>query len=227
MTSKEEKKYQRFLDAQEHPENYSDEQLDDILHDAEDIISMKRAFMQERAEHEPVDTGAAWRELTERQTKHDDPAENPTGTAWRQWMKTAAAFAGGVVATSVAFAAIVSMGIVGNPFAQHPENATTAAPHDSITIKPVAVATKSDSLRQQPRPMPQTVRFDNTPLSEIVHDMATYYNADVSYGDNSNARSIRLCFEWNQTKSLAENIALLNSFQQINIVLEGNRITVE
>lgn len=227
MTSKEKEKYQRFLDAQEHPENYSDEQLDDILHDAEDIISMKRAFMQERAEHEPVDTGAAWRELTARQAKHEEPAENQTGTAWRQWMKTAAAFTGGVVATSVAFAAIVSLGIVGNPFAQHTKNAATATLHDSTAIKPAAAAEKSDSLRQQPRPTPQTVRFDNVPLSEIIRDMATYYNAEVNYGGNSNARSIRLCFEWNQAKSLANNIALLNSFQQINIKLDGNRITME
>lgn len=61
-----EEKCRRFLDAQEHPEKYTDEQLDAIIHDNADIVNLKRAFMQERAERETINTVATrvgeWKE---------------------------------------------------------------------------------------------------------------------------------------------------------------------
>ena len=227
MTSKEEK-YQRFLDAQEHPEKYSDEQIDAILHDAEDIVNLKRAFMQERADHEPVDTDSAWRDLLARHNEQRGHATFRAAQKQRQWIRIAAVFAGGVVATSVAFAAIVGLGIMRNPLAQHKESTEAATAKDTTAVISAATATATrDSTALHHETAPQTIKFDNVPLSKILSDMAAYYRAEVSYGDGSNASDIRLCFDWNQEKSLADNIALLNSFRQINIVLEGNRITVE
>lgn len=221
MTSKEEK-YQRFLDAQEHPEKYSDEQLDAILGDAADIVSLKRALMQERANREPVDTDAAWHELTAR-------LASPSHHSRPHWPKIAAAFAGGVVATSVAIAAIVGLGIVGNPFAQHHTAATAVRMGDTTAVKPTAIAptAKSDSTAQSLQAAPVTVNFDNVPLAQILSRMAAYYNVEVTFSPTSAARDIRLCFAWDQSKSLADNIALLNSFRQISIVQDGKRITVE
>lgn len=227
MTSKEEK-YQRFLDAQEHPEKYSDEQLDAILHDTEDIVSLKRAFMQERTCSEPVDTDTAWSDMLARHNCRHESAACSATNKQRQWTRIAAAFAGGVVATSVAFAAIVGLGIMRNPLTQHKESTATATAKDTTATKPATTATATrDSTTQKHHDAPQTVIFDNATLSDILRDMAAYYHAEVSYGGGSDASDIRLRFEWNQAKSLADNIALLNSFQQINIVLEGNRITVE
>lgn len=56
--------------------------------------------------------------------------------------------------------------------------------------------------------------------------MAEYYHVEVTYA-NEEAKSIRLLFEWDQKKSLDDNLVLLNSFQQININREGNKLTVD
>lgn len=201
-----EEKCQRFLDAQEHPEKYTDEQLDAIIHDNADIVNLKRAFMQERADHETIDTDI--------QPRH-------------QWIKIVAAFAGGIVITSVAFAAIVGLGIVSSPLARNDESAIAVVAKDTINNVHAATTANGDSTTQKPKAVERTVKFDNVPLSKILNDMAAYYNVEVSFNDNSNAHDIRLCFEWDRLKSLTDNIALLNSFQQINIVQEGKRLVVE
>ena len=56
--------------------------------------------------------------------------------------------------------------------------------------------------------------------------MAKYYGVEVNFA-NETAKHIRLHFEWDQAKSLDDNIQVLNSFQQITITRDGNKIVVE
>ena len=52
MNYSDEEKIKRLLDAQEHPEHYTDEELREIIHDAQPIARMKRALMEARTEDE-------------------------------------------------------------------------------------------------------------------------------------------------------------------------------
>ena len=73
-----------FLDMQEHPENYSDEQLE--------------AMMDELDRH--ADTGAAWQRFEHTTSLTSKPS--------RRWLRIAAMFAGVMIMAGIAFAAIRS-----------------------------------------------------------------------------------------------------------------------
>ena len=52
MNYSDEEKIKRLLDAQEHPEHYTDEELREIIRDARPLALLKRALTEERAEDE-------------------------------------------------------------------------------------------------------------------------------------------------------------------------------
>ena len=60
MNYSDEEKIKRFLDAQEHPEHYTDEELQEIINEAQPIVQLKRALTEERAENEDIDVDSAW-----------------------------------------------------------------------------------------------------------------------------------------------------------------------
>lgn len=56
----------RFLDAQEHPERYTEEQLNDLMREGKDLALLKRAMMEERARHADLDVEAEWQAFNRR-----------------------------------------------------------------------------------------------------------------------------------------------------------------
>ena len=209
----EEEKQLRFLDAQEHPEKYTDEQLDQILQDGEDLAELKRAFMSEKLEHEDIDTEAAWEEFE----------KSHISKSTHSWLKIAVSFMGIIFITSAVYATAISFGIVSNPFSSD-ETHVTVIERDSC--KSIHAITKKDSLTNSSQTEPRVIYFDNKELSVILTEMAKYYKVDVTFMNNE-TKSIRLCFDWDQKKTLADNLYILNSFQKININLKGNQLTVE
>ena len=61
MNYSDEEKIKRLLDAQEHPEHYTDEELREIIHDARPLALLKRALTEERTEDEDIDVEKAWK----------------------------------------------------------------------------------------------------------------------------------------------------------------------
>ena len=54
MNYSDEEKIKRLLDAQEHPEHYTDEELCEIIHDAQPLAQLKRALAKEGESMEGV-----------------------------------------------------------------------------------------------------------------------------------------------------------------------------
>ena len=61
MNDSDEEKIKRLLDAQEHPEHYTDEELCEIIRDARPLARMKRALMEARTEDEVINVEKAWK----------------------------------------------------------------------------------------------------------------------------------------------------------------------
>lgn len=215
---KEDEKIQRLLDAQEHPEKYTDEEVEALLKEAKPLSDLKRAMTDEDVQKEDVDVDAAWERFSR---KHPMESRYSSHT----WLKIAASFIGFMIVGAVAYAAMVSLGLVRNPF--HQETTTKSevvAKQDTAAVAKPMVATK-DTVTTK-KAAPQTIHFDDDELSTILGAMAKYYDVEVHFA-NDNVKHIRLHFEWNQAKSLDDNIQVLNSFQQITITRDGNKITVE
>lgn len=223
MNDSDEEKIKRLLDAQEHPEHYTDQELREIIHDARPLAQLKRAISEERADDEDINVEKAWKAFSQ---SHPDSSYPHSHQHIPRWLYVAAVFLGCVLLAGVAFAAMTRLGWIRSPFvAEKPEVAQRA----SVMAVPRDTASTADSLaprQETKKPAPVVKVFDNTTLSDILSAMGQYYGLKVVYRSES-AKAIRLHFEWDQAKSIDANIAILNGFQQITITRSGDTLNVE
>lgn len=210
----EEEKIMRMLEAQEHPERYSNKDIDDILDDINDVADLKRAFIDEDARLENTDVEEAWNRF---ETMH-------RLTTGHSLLKIAASIVGILFVCAFAYAAGIGLGIVSNPFHKEVVERTKTT-HAVATTEDSPGDTVLGTTTKEVKETPKVVSFDNEELGNILSQIGVYYNVKVSYASDK-VRHIRLHFNWNPTNNLDDVIALLNSFQQINIVREGNVLTV-
>ena len=104
-------KIELLLDIQEHPEKYSDEQLNHMLAEDEELAEMmeqlattKRALAKKEAEDEQLDMDALWQEFeAEHGEEFDKPEAKRIGLPLH---KIDALFIGAALTAGLAFAAV-------------------------------------------------------------------------------------------------------------------------
>ena len=206
-----------FFDMQEHPERYTDEQVETLLADEEmkaffhDMAMTRMA--QQKANPESVDVDEAWRAFA---AKHRQAKGNR--------MKIAASIVGVVFLSGVALAAIHS-GVFRSSSSEEAvrvkteqsASMTNAIRQDSVKAM---LAEKKDSLDLKP------VVFDNAELGDVVSQMAVFYQVKVEFV-NETSRHIRIFFNWDKTKTLQQNIGILNAFGRIQITEDNGTLKVE
>ena len=202
--NKNEKRMMLF-DMQEHPEKYTDEQMEHLLADEEvkeflrDLAMARMAG--KKATSKKVDVDKAWKEFA--------------NGSYRNRMKIAASIVGIIFLSGVALAAVqngwlnisTSDKVVDNKVMTEqivPSNTLANDSLKAMTVEP------TDSLDMKP------VVFDNAELGTVLMQMADFYNVKVEYM-NANTQHVRLFFNWNKTKTLEQNMELLNAFDRIQI----------
>ena len=202
--NKDEKRLMLF-DMQEHPNKYTDEQMEHLLADEEvkeflrDLAMARMAG--KKATPKKVDVDKAWKEFA--------------NGSYRNRMKIAASIVGIIFLSGVALAAVqngwlnfsTSDKVVDNKVMTEQIVPSNTLANDSIkamTVEP------TDSLDMKP------VVFDNAELGTILMQMADFYQVKVEYM-NANTQHVRLFFNWNKTKTLEQNMELLNAFDRIQI----------
>lgn len=194
-----------FFDMQEHPEKYTDEQIERLLADEEvkdflrDLAMARMAG--KKATPKKVDVDKAWKEFA--------------NGSYRNRMKIAASVVGIIFISGVAFAAVQNGWFKFSTSAKAVEDKT--ATEQIVNSKQLvndslkAITTEpKDSLDMKP------VVFDNAELGTILTQMADFYHVKVEYV-NANTQHVRLFFNWNKTKTLEQNLELLNAFDRIHI----------
>lgn len=204
-----------FLDMQDHPEKYTDEQItalladDDIKALAETLAMSKRAVMRQTSEH--VDVDEAWQQFAE---AHSLPRRNR--------YKIAAVTTGIVFLSGIALAAVVRWGIFAptNRNTDQPQKPQTERVITTDSLSQDSVAAPKDSVDRSP------VTFEDAELGTILTQMGAFYHVNVTFGKEA-SRHIRLYFQWDKHLDLQQQIDLLNAFDRINITLQGNSLNVE
>lgn len=194
-----------FFDMQEHPEKYTDEQIERLLADEEvkdflrDLAMARMAG--KKAMPKKVDVDKAWKEFA--------------NGSYRNRMKIAASVVGIIFLSGVAFAAVQNGWFKFSTSDKAVEDKT--ATEQIVNSKQLvndslkAITTEpKDSLDMKP------VVFDNAELGTILTQMADFYHVKVEYV-NANTQHVRLFFNWNKTKTLEQNLELLNAFDRIQI----------
>ena len=230
MTNKEfnkskEEKRQMFFDMQEHPDRYTDEQVKRLLAD-EDMkdffhdMAMVRMAMK-KGNPKKVNIDEAWKEFADRQGLKANNASGKTSS--NRW-KIAASIIGVIFLSGITLAAIHS-GIFSSSSSDETSQAkteqvsSTSDLNKTDSIK-VSATEKADSLDLKP------VVFDNAELGNVVSQLAAFYHVKVEF-DNAESQHIRIFFNWDKTKTLKQNLAILNAFERIQITEVDGILKVE
>ena len=210
--NKDEKRLMLF-DMQEHPEKYTDEQVERLLADEEAQEFLRDLAMArmagKKATPKKVDVDKAWKEFSEKHNKAKSIG-NGANTPHHNRMQIAASIIGIIFLSGVALAAVqngwTEQTVKQKPSADDSLKAVTAEPKDSLGMKPVV--------------------FDNAELGTILTQMTDFYHVKVRY-DNAETQHVRLFFNWNKTKTLEQNLAILNAFDRIQIEYAEGELVVK
>ena len=226
--NKDEKRLMLF-DMQEHPEKYTDEQMEHLLTDEEvkeflrDLAMARMAG--KKATPKKIDVDKAWKEFAETHIKDKSTDKKEANSSYRNRMKIAASIVGIIFLSGVALAAVQNGWlnfstldkVVDNKAMTEqivPSNTLANDSFKAMTVEP------TDSLNMNP------VVFDNAELGTILMQMADFYHVKVEYM-NANTQHVRLFFNWNKTKTLEQNLELLNAFDRIQIEYADGTLMVK
>lgn len=213
----------RLLDALEHPENYSDAEVEQLLTDSEarEVYDMLRKTADASAPVSEINLDEEWRRFEAKQ-----PKRSPVILRWLSFMasRNAAAVIIALVGTLAVVAATIG---VTHYFNANKEMAQTeqTEPQKQTAIADSNVA-PTDTLTNEEAPLPETIVFKGENLERILADMAGYYGVTVKFNQDA-AKSLLLYFEWDQSLPLSEVVEQLNNFEQINITLTDKALTVK
>lgn len=213
----------RLLDALEHPENYSDAEVEQILTDPEarEVYDMLRKTADASAPVSEINLDEEWRRFEAKQ-----PKRRPVILRWLSFIvsRNAAAVIIALVGTLAVVGATIGVThyfIANNEISQTEQ----AGPQKQNAIDNSNV-TPTDTITDETTPLPETIVFKGENLERILADMAGYYGVTVKFNQDA-AKSLLLYFEWDQSLSLSEVVEQLNNFEQINITLTDRVLTVK
>lgn len=213
----------RLLDALEHPENYNDTEIEQLLTDPDEreVYEMLRKTADISAPAPEINIDEEWRRFEAKQ-----PKRRPVIFRWLSFMasRNAAAVVTALVGTLAVVAATIG---VTHYFNANKEMAQTeqTEPQKQTAIADSKVA-PTDTIPAETTPLPETIVFKGENLERILADMAGYYGVTVKFNQDA-AKSLLLYFEWDQSLPLNEVVEQLNNFEQINITLTDKALTVK
>ena len=215
---------QLYRDMQEAPDKYSDQEIESMMDDLDQVPDVDKAWQQfESEEFFAEQSGKA-----ERRVKSEEFATAlPTMRFHSLFRKMAASFVGLLLVSGVAFAAIHIVRQYQKP--EVPLAADTMAEANS------SLFTLNSSLPADTIVKPGSVVFDNVTLDSIVKVIAAFHHLDmdlqnerqrVGASAGMQASQLRFYFVWNQEESLQEVIEKLNMFEQVNLAVEDGKLMV-
>jgi hypothetical protein len=223
----EEQRIEWLLELQDHSEQLTDEQLQQI-HDDDEIRQLvqqlgfaKRAFLHDEHKNDSPNVDDEWEKFAVRHTEEldalDEGGAKPRFPTYLFTHKIAASFVGVLLASGIAFAAIQVVRNVNTP---KPQIAST---EQATGIKPVtslpADTVKTDTIAAAP------YIFNNVPLDSMLTVIAAVHGVGVEF-ENDAARQLRFHFVWKREDSLSRVVEKLNTFEAVTIGMEGEKLLV-
>jgi hypothetical protein len=211
---------ERLLELQEHSDQLTDEQLQQVLDDpqmrelVEQLAFTKRAFKDKEYQTENPHVEQEWKKFTAKnfdktnRTKHSYP-----------FRKIAAITIGVLLVSSIAIAAIHIVRITNSHKTQAVMTEQTMSSKSSTPLPTDTI--KTDTIDNM-----QPIVFDNIPLEKMLHEIGAHYDAKVTF-INDEARQLRFRFVWNPQKGIEQVINDLNQFESLTITLKEKTIFVE
>ncbi len=210
-------KIDRLLDAMEHPDSYSEKDIEAMLADPEvrevyDLLDKTTASLTSIP---APDVDTEWAAFERAHGKRRFRILN-------LFSRNLAASIAIAVASLAAVAAVVGVSVnyVLNQKTEIPATEPVAAVIENVISNDTVIVAEP-----APATAPGTIVFDNEPLETIANHIAGYYGCSVEYTAEA-PKSLRLYFRWNQAQTLDEVIESLNNFEQIHISVKDRTIKI-
>ncbi|MDE6795087.1 MAG: DUF4974 domain-containing protein [Muribaculaceae bacterium] len=211
-------KTERYLDALEHPDRYSDEELAGMMADPDnqEIIEMLEKTKSALQNIPTPDVEAEWQRFA---GSHGVKGKR-TNRLLVLFSRHAAASIIVIFLSVAALTAAVGIGVT---------MLSSSKPSDESIATPFQKAQQTEHIdispdeSEQTPSMAETVIFDNQPLDSILTEMTSFYSYKLNFS-NENVKTLRLYFKWNQALPLNGVIEELNNFEQINIRIDDHNI---
>ena len=216
-------KIDRLLDALEHPENYTDAEVAQILTDPEarEVYDMMRKTADASAPVPQINLDEEWQRFEAKQTRR-----KPVILRWLPFMasRNAAAVVLALVGTLAVVAATIG---VTHYIGTQKDLAQTqqTEQQEQTAVAKIDIA-PADTIPTEVAPLPETILFKGETLETILAHIAKYYGVSVKFNQDA-SKSLQLYYEWNQALPLNEVVEQVNNFEQINITLTDNVLTVK
>ena len=224
-----------LLSMQEHPEQYTDEQLLQMLADdpelaeqLEQLALTKQTFVKHEADEEAVPVDEEWQKFAAEHAEELEALEKDeprTATITRLMgilpYKVAASIIGILFTAGVAFAAI--------HIVRHFVGGDLKSPTQEVRISnssQPSPALPTDTVKTDTTTTTKPIVFDNVALDKMLPQIASYYNKEVEFL-NADARQLRFYFVWKQDETLDVVLHRLNLFESITVELKSDKIVVE
>lgn len=222
-------KYDFVLDIIGHPENFSQEQLKELLDDKEtrEIYNLLcKTGSAVNRECDSPDADAEWEAFKTQRLKGDGnrSAKHARLRVLTSWLSSRAASTAIVIGLSITSIAAIGIGI--KMMADHRQTVAKEAVADVKPLAPAAAGgdTIRTATKQKPAPE-EPIVFENATLETILTATGEYYGVSVRYASNE-TKALRLYFRLDASLPLAEIIGQLNTFDRIDITLKDNTLTV-
>ena len=226
-------KIRLLLSMQEHPEQYTDEQLHQMIADdselaeqLEQLTLTKQAFVKQEADEETIPVEEEWQKFySEHADEIEALGEDNTHSATVKRLKSivpykvAASIIGILFTAGFAFATIHILSLIPNP---SPKDDGSKYTQVADTAKEVTtpLSTQTGAGSESP------IVFDNVALEKMLSQIASYYNKEVEF-QNDNARQFRFYFVWKPDEGLDVTLHRLNLFESVSVELNSDKIVVE
>lgn len=226
-------KIYRLLDALEHPDNYTDAELQSILEDPEslqihDILCNVKAGS---ASAEQVDVDAEWQRFANLHTSSSITEGSKTKITSSHRPLIMRLF-GRHVAAAVIVACVALAGVATGIGVAISHKDKPAQPYTRVTVGADREKTQADQAAsrtpgvEKSETDAEVITYRDQPLAVIIDQLAGYYGLKVNFS-NAASKNLRLYFKWDQNCTPAEVVEQLNNFEQVRITLNGQTLTVE
>ena len=222
------KRIEWLMELQEHKEQLTDEQLQQILANDEmrqlvkQLGFAKRAFKHDVLKNDTPDVESEWEKFAASHSEElvalDEEKPKSHFHIYLFRHKIAASFIGVLLVSGIAFAAIQVVRNISTPKPQLPstEQTTDIDPVTSLQADTV----QADTISVEP------YIFNNVPLDSMLTAIATAHGVGVEF-ENEAARHLRFHFKWKREDSLSRVVEKLNTFEAVNIGMEDKTLVVK
>lgn len=217
---------EQLLELQEHPEQVTDEQLQQALDDpqmrelVEQMAFAKRAFKNEGLQAEELDVEGEWEKFAADHYGEDNNRKTnfTLFSLHSSLQKIAALFIGVLFITGMAFATIHIVRNVVEKDTKAPVQKTEISDYHQPVIS-------ADTIKSDTIVMATPVVFDNVTLDSIAKDIAAYHHIGMDLR-NDQAKQLRFYFVWKRNDSLQEVVEKLNMFEHVNMAVEDGKLII-